>query len=104
MTETSDKVSNNIINFHLTMHFIKIFLLPIFEATLVYNFRIFWLITKYFQNQCREAANGGRSDPREPNFSVTITFSDIGDGQVTFSGTWARASPAQRGRSGELRV
>ena len=23
MTETSDKVSNNIINFHLTVHFIK---------------------------------------------------------------------------------
>ena len=97
MTETSDKVSNNIINFHLTMHFIKIFLLPIFEATLVYNFWIFWLIKEYFQNQRGEAADGGRSDPREPYFSVTITFSDIGDGQVTISGTWPCASPAQRG-------
>ena len=97
MTETSDKVSNNIINFHLTVHFIKKNLLPIFETTFVYNFWIFWLIKEYFQNQRGEAADGGRSDPREPNFSVTITFSDIGDGQVTFSGTWARASPAQRG-------
>ena len=98
MTETSDKVSNNIINFHLTVHFIKKnFVANLRDNFLVYNFWIFWLIKEYFQNQRGEAADGGRSDTREPHISVAITFSDIGDGQVPVSGTWPRVWTAECG-------